>query len=317
MPKISVIIPVYNTENYLCRCLDSVCNQTLEDIEIICIDDCSTDKSFEILSNYAYMDKRIRIISFEKNRGVSIARNTGIEEASGDYLSFVDSDDYIDLDFYEKLYNLAINNDTDVVKGNIYTLNTINNKLFLEDFYNMNDRIRKDSIYFLYGFTSAIYKTQFVKQYNINFPNNIKYFEDPYFSICVTLQTNKILTCDDAKYFYARRQDSAVGKCKTLENTINFTRSAKLILNKINYFDLTEEKYKIYFNFLLEQLFPWCWAVGLQDEANIVATQTIYDLCNIAKFNVVDLLSYHFLDKKYKERKALVQKLRRQVANAK
>lgn len=117
MPKVSVIIPVYNTEKFLRKCLDSVCNQTLQDIEIICINDCSTDGSLEILREYARKDNRIKLIELLENCGAAKARNIGIDIAEGEYLGFIDSDDYIDLDFYENLYAKAIETSADVVKG--------------------------------------------------------------------------------------------------------------------------------------------------------------------------------------------------------
>lgn len=117
LPKVSVIIPVYNTEKYLKKCLDSVCNQTLQDIEIICINDCSQDNCLEILKAYALSDTRVRIIDFKENRGAGAARNAGIEAAQGEYIGFVDSDDFIDLDFYEKLYNSGTKTKANVVKG--------------------------------------------------------------------------------------------------------------------------------------------------------------------------------------------------------
>ena len=116
MPKVSVIIPIYNTEKYLRKCLDSVCNQTLSDIEIICVNDCSTDNSLEILEEYASKDNRIKLIDFKENKGAAVARNAGIDEAKGEYIGFVDSDDFIDLDFYEKLYNKAVKSGADCVK---------------------------------------------------------------------------------------------------------------------------------------------------------------------------------------------------------
>ena len=94
MPKVSVIVPVYNTEKYLRQCLDSVVNQTLQDIEVICIDDGSTDDSKRILDEYAHRDARILVYSKE-NGGQSSARNKGMDLAQGDYLYFLDSDDYI------------------------------------------------------------------------------------------------------------------------------------------------------------------------------------------------------------------------------
>ena len=96
-PKISIIIPVYNVEKYLRECLDSCINQTLADIEIICVDDCSPDNSIKILEEYQAKDYRIKIFRHEKNKNLGAARNTGIQNAIGEYVWFVDSDDYIDI----------------------------------------------------------------------------------------------------------------------------------------------------------------------------------------------------------------------------
>lgn len=107
MPKISVIIPVYNVENYLKECLDSIINQTLSDIEIICVDDGSTDSSLNILREYAEKDSRIKIIQ-QENQYAGVARNNGMMIATGEYLHFMDSDDYLfDTNVYEKMYEIA------------------------------------------------------------------------------------------------------------------------------------------------------------------------------------------------------------------
>lgn len=103
-PKISVIVPVYNTEKYLDECLNSVENQTLKDIEIICVNDGSTDKSLEILNNHAGKDSRIKVIS-QENGGVSSARNAGIESSSGSYILFIDSDDFIETYLCKNVYD--------------------------------------------------------------------------------------------------------------------------------------------------------------------------------------------------------------------
>ena len=115
MPRVSVIIPVYNVAPYLPRCLDSVVGQTLRDIEIICIDDCSADGSAAILAEYAAHDSRIKVVPFEQNRGVSAARNAGLDVATGEWIGFVDGDDKIDLDFFEKLYAQASATDADII----------------------------------------------------------------------------------------------------------------------------------------------------------------------------------------------------------
>ena len=114
MPKVSVIIPVYNVEPYLRKCLDSVVNQTLRDIEIICVDDGSTDGSAAILSEYAAKDPRVKVLMHE-HANAGAARNAGMSVATGEYLGFVDSDDWCDLTLFEKAYAKAKADNADVV----------------------------------------------------------------------------------------------------------------------------------------------------------------------------------------------------------
>lgn len=115
MPKISIIIPVYNVEKYLRECLDSCVNQTLEDIEIICVDDASPDNSIKILEEYRQKDSRIKILRHEKNKNLGAARNTGLTNATGEYVWFVDSDDYIDTKACQILYDAIKEFDVDML----------------------------------------------------------------------------------------------------------------------------------------------------------------------------------------------------------
>lgn len=114
-PKISIIIPVYNVERYLRECLDSCINQTLKDIEIICVDDCSTDNSYNILKEYLDKDSRIQIFRQEQNRKQGTARNRGLKIATGEYIWFIDSDDYIDTKACQILYNTIKEFDIDLL----------------------------------------------------------------------------------------------------------------------------------------------------------------------------------------------------------
>ena len=118
LPKVSVIVPVYNVEKYLSDCLDSLIKQTLKDIEIICVDDGSTDNSHKILLEYARKDDRILVLQ-QENSKQGTARNKGLEIAKGEYIGFVDSDDWVDEDFYEKLYIAAIEKDSDIATSSI------------------------------------------------------------------------------------------------------------------------------------------------------------------------------------------------------
>lgn len=119
MPKVSVIIPIYGVEQYIERCARSLFEQTLDDIEFIFVDDCTPDKSIEILKNvledYPLRKKQVLIISHEKNMGLPIARQSGLKVASGDYIIHCDSDDWVDVTMYEKMYNKAIEEGSDVV----------------------------------------------------------------------------------------------------------------------------------------------------------------------------------------------------------
>lgn len=114
MPKVSVIVPIYNVEKYLDRCMESLLNQTLKDIEIIMVDDGSPDNCPKMCDEYAKKDRRVKVVH-KKNAGLGLARNSGLDIATGEYVAFVDSDDYVDLGMYEKLYEAAEKNDTEAV----------------------------------------------------------------------------------------------------------------------------------------------------------------------------------------------------------
>ena len=133
MPKVSIIVPTYNVEQYLHECMDSIINQTLKDIEIICVDDGSTDNSGKILDEYATRDNRIKVIH-KQNGGYGRAMNVGFDNATGEYIGIVEPDDYVALDMYEELYKKAIENDVDFIKADFNRFVNENNELKL--FYN-------------------------------------------------------------------------------------------------------------------------------------------------------------------------------------
>ena len=116
MPKVSILIPIYNVEKYLRQCLESVVNQTLEDIEIICINDGSTDSSPEIIREFASRDSRIKVID-KQNTGYGHSMNQGLKAATGEYIGIVESDDFVELNMFESLYITAKNNGAEVVKS--------------------------------------------------------------------------------------------------------------------------------------------------------------------------------------------------------
>lgn len=202
---ISIIIPVYNTAKYLERCLDSVCSQTLANLEIICVDDASLDNSLEILDNYAAHDTRIQVIHFNANQGVSVARNTGLELAQGEYVGFVDSDDMVSPDFYEHLYKSAKETQADIVKG----------RMEITDFDGktspsaLNDFIRKCKAHFTAQFSTAIYKSTFLRRFHINFPVGLIRGQDRAFLFKAVAACESLTINDRAVCQYIRRENSS------------------------------------------------------------------------------------------------------------
>lgn len=135
MAKVSIIIPTYNVEMYLVECMESVVRQTLKDIEIICINDGSTDSSLEILKRYAEKDDRIIIVDKE-NGGYGIAMNIGLEKATGEYIGIVEPDDFVPINMYEDLYEIAKENNLDFVKADFYRFKRNDNNGNMELTYN-------------------------------------------------------------------------------------------------------------------------------------------------------------------------------------
>ena len=221
LPKVSVVIPVYSVEKYLASCLDSVCGQTLKNIEIICVNDCSQDNSLEIIQEYAKSDNRLKIIDFKENKGVGAARNAAIVAAQGQYIGFVDSDDWIEADFYEKLYSASNNTQFDIIKGaDLYV--EIGDKYKI---YSQNDSIKQNKYNFYAQFTTAIYKTRFLKQNNIYFPENFKIYEDISFILQGVYYAKSINIIEDAIYHYVRHSgslDTPVYDAATLTDFIRY-----------------------------------------------------------------------------------------------
>ena len=213
MSKVSIIVPVYNVEKYLRKCIDSLVNQTLNDIEIICINDGSTDKSIKILKEYKNKDSRIILLN-QENSGQSVARNRGIEIAKGEYLGFVDPDDWIDLDYYEKLYNAASTNDTDIAVGGIIRVTGIKKKKFL----NFEKETLTDNTKLKFELCDVpeksyiwnkIYKTQKLKEINLKFEEG-RIFEDCIFTPQALFFLGKMVTVPNTYYYYLRRGNSTV-----------------------------------------------------------------------------------------------------------
>lgn len=200
----SVIIPVYNVEKYLIECLDSVVNQTLKSIEIICINDGSTDNSLKILQKYALKYKNIVLIS-QENRGAGAARNKALKIANGEYVAFMDADDYYpSMDILECLYNSAKENKVLISGGSLNTLKDecISTKGFGKKFsFYCNRKVKYEDYQFAYGFTRFIYHLEMLRKNNVCFPEYMSY-EDPIFLVKAMCAAGEFYGMEKITYRY-------------------------------------------------------------------------------------------------------------------
>lgn len=177
MNKVSVIIPVYNEEMYLGRCLESVINQTLKEIEIICVDDGSTDNTPHIIKQLSKEDEHVKYISMAKNCGSGPARNKGLETATGQYISFIDSDDFImEETAYAKLYKFAARNQADMASANLKVYrqeNNLENPEFSSEIKEESAILPEEYGIPLY-FQKNLYKKSFLDKFNIKFPDYLR-----------------------------------------------------------------------------------------------------------------------------------------------
>ena len=177
MVKVSVIVPVYNNEEYLDKCLSSLIGQSLEDIEIICVNDGSVDSSLDILNNYKQKDNRIVVLS-QENQGAGASRNNGIDIANGEYISFVDADDWLEENALKKLYENAVRNNSEIVLFNSverWPDSQTKERIYIPP----DDETDYDNLVFDYNYSknlvmnamfvvwSKIYRTSFIKENNI------------------------------------------------------------------------------------------------------------------------------------------------------
>ncbi|MBR6098890.1 glycosyltransferase family 2 protein [bacterium] len=265
MAKVSVILPVYNVKKYLRKCLNTLINQTLQDIEIICVDDCSTDGSLQILEEYAQKDKRIIIIKQEKNQGQGIARNKAIKCASGEYIGFVDPDDWVTKAMFETMYNQAKSLNSDIVMCNfkryyeckgeadvgLFLRNTDKdfNKIFIK--FPAETNLTKDQIYSILLISpcfvfNKIFNAKLIKDSNIHFSEH-RCYEDIEFVLNAFLKAKNISYIEKRLYYYRQRQSSTLralsNRCDVL---IEIIPHIKNILIQNGVFDELEHNFKYF-----------------------------------------------------------------------
>jgi len=218
--KVSLIILVYNAENYLRKCLDSAIAQTLRDIEIIIVNDGSTDSSISIIREYEEKEKRIKVIN-QQNGGIGTARNFGLNVASGDFIGFLDSDDWIDTSFLEKLYLAAIEQNADiatcnsafVVEGSDRLPAKKRSKKFILTSAEALKKIIGESGIRSYA-CNKIYRRTLFTMNNISYPTNVKCYEDMATTFKLIYYSTRVVMFTETLYYYLQREGSITKKIK-------------------------------------------------------------------------------------------------------
>lgn len=208
MKKVSVIVPVYNVENYLKRCLNTLVNQTLKDIEIILVNDASTDNSLSIMKEYQEKYPEIvKVIDSKVNSKQGGARNLGLEVATGEYIGFVDSDDWVHIEMFEKLYLKAKSDRADIVDADYFTASGIDNCMSVEksnlisELGELDEEKKKRLILNTGRMWTKIFKSKLLKDNNIKFPENV-FYEDNQFMPLVMVYAETISKIDEPLYYY-------------------------------------------------------------------------------------------------------------------
>lgn len=240
MPKISIVIPVYNVEKYINQCLDSVIYQTVKDIEIILVDDGSTDKSGIICDDYAKKDSRVKVVH-KKNGGVSSARNTGLEICNGEWITFLDPDDWLELNALEVALNQAQKYNVDIIGWNHYYNNGDKQfkreEIFPDPLIRKNEEIKGfilDTMYPKYdktlnnisvaairGVWGKLFKRDLIMENNIRFDENLKIAEDALFCILCFKKASKIILVNQYLSHYRVVNQSANRRYREDINEIN------------------------------------------------------------------------------------------------
>lgn len=223
MPKISLIIPVYNVQDYIGECLDSIINQTIKDIEIICINDGSTDNSASIIQDYSRKDARIVVLN-QQNSGISVARNNGLDAAKGEFVAFIDSDDYLySNDYLEKLLDACEKYNADIAVASVIRGNSKRADVILNvDKYSVtSDYFEKlkicdcpDSNYVW----NKLYRKSTLIKSGIKFLSGKKY-EDVYYTHKVLYYLETLVGVPNIWYFYRKRKGSTVKAKSSKANT--------------------------------------------------------------------------------------------------
>ena len=252
MCKISIVVPVYNASSCLKKCLDSFINQSLKDIEIIMVNDGSTDDSEKIILNYQKKDKRIKLIN-KKNGGQASARNLGLKEAKGKYISFVDSDDYIDKDLCRDCYKIIEKSKSDILVFDYYITDYIK-KEYYKVLKDLQSGKVSDKEFFFAGACpwNKIYKKEFLMNNNFSFPEEIIY-EDYAAIIPLIKYRPNVCYINKAYYYYYLSEESTMRKKEYHKKYEDIFKANEILLKKLKDTEYGDElEYMVAYHMLYE-----------------------------------------------------------------
>lgn len=251
---ISIIIPAYNVDKYIEQCLNSVINQTYKNLEIIVINDGSTDNTQQIIDRFSEIDRRIKIVHKE-NTGVSDTRNLGLEMASGEYIGFIDSDDEIKSEMYQTLLSHLINNDADIAHCGFELISKTcskvfngTNKIYIQSQKEALTSLLKGDI-FEPSSCTKLYKKQVLE--NLKFDSKVKFNEDLLFNVEAFLQSQKIVFHDVPLYKYKYNPSSASRSTQNHEIQKSVLRVTQLLHDQLNGVGIDKVRNQFYVNKLI------------------------------------------------------------------
>ena len=249
-PLVSIVVPIYNIEEYLEECLNCLVNQTLKNIEIICVNDASTDNSLEILNGFSQNDERIKVINNETNQGLSITRNNGLKAAKGEYIAFIDSDDLIETDAYEKLYNEAKEHGQDMIvynfkrfdDGGVEWFEIVQQNSNIDEYVEKTNIIEHPELIWNTIATNKLIKRDLLIKNDLRFLEN-RLYEDLLFSTQVQCLADSIGIYPDVIYKWRLRVKGSKSISQGNENIKNL-KDRIFITNEIIDYLNENEKFK-------------------------------------------------------------------------
>lgn len=288
---VSIIIPIYNVEKYIEKCLNSAINQTYQNIEVLCIDDCGQDQSIIIAEKLAEKDDRIKIIKNESNKGIAFTRNVGLKSAKGEYLYFLDSDDYIEKSTIEKMLKISIQDNSDIVLSGVKVtcedgldkdIQGIQSYFNFKPLKNPEETNTQNIKYYFQNMPGVVwnrlYKSSFLKENDIWFIKKNVVHEDEGFNIKILSSLPKISFSNNIGLYYLVRKESIMREAEadhkkrmenlelSLEDALNYMvshKKSKKIIKIVKRSSLYNKKKK----YKLKRIKKWIFTLKIEKEA--------------------------------------------------